>query len=155
MPIPVAGQAPLYKGTFDCLRLTVANEGVKGLYKGMGAPLVGVAPIFAISFMGYGVGKQIFGPKSGQRQFTYLEYFTAGAFSGISTTVIMAPGERIKCLLQIQQGSSGPKLYNGPVDCAKKLYKEGGIRSIYRGSGATLLRGRSNNLFILSILFVI
>ena len=36
----------------------------------------------------------------------------------------MAPGERIKCLLQIQQ-DGGKKLYNGPMDCAKKLYREG------------------------------
>uniref|UniRef100_A0A1I8BNR9 Congested-like trachea protein n=1 Tax=Meloidogyne hapla TaxID=6305 RepID=A0A1I8BNR9_MELHA len=29
---------------------------------------------------------------------------------------------------------------DGPVDVVKKLYKEGGIKSIYRGTGATLLR---------------
>lgn len=147
MPLPKPGEKPLYSGTLDCLKTTIRNEGVRGLYKGMGAPLVGVAPIFAISFMGYGIGKKIFGPGDGQ-QFTYLEYFTAGAFSGISTTIIMAPGERIKCLLQIQQASQGPKTYNGPVDVVKKLYKEGGIRSIYRGSGATLLRGKQQYYFL-------
>lgn len=31
--------------------------------------------------------------------------------------------------------------YAGPVDAAKSLWKEGGIRSIYRGTFATLLRG--------------
>lgn len=140
MPIPNPGEKPLYLGTLDCFKTTIRNEGFKGLYKGMGAPLVGVAPIFAISFMGYGVGKQIFSPTTGEN-YSYGQYFAAGAFSGIFTTIIMAPGERIKCLLQIQEGSTRPKLYNGPVDCIKKLYKEGGIRSIYRGAGATLLRG--------------
>ena len=33
------------------------------------------------------------------------------------------------------------KKYNGPIDCAKQLYREGGIRSLYRGTCATLLRG--------------
>lgn len=140
MPIPAASEKPLYSGTFDCLKKTVKNEGFKGLYKGMGAPLAGVAPIFAISFLGYGVGKQIFGPTPPEK-FTPLHYFAAGSFSGIFTTTIMAPGERIKCLLQIQEGSHHPKVYDGPLDCAKKLYKEGGIRSIYRGAGATLVRG--------------
>lgn len=139
MPIPKVGEVALYGGTFDCMRKTLTNEGFKGFYKGMGAPLAGVAPIFAISFMGYRVGKQIFSPKESNR-YTYQDYFLAGAFSGIFTTSIMAPGERIKCLLQIQQDAK-TKVYDGPVDCAKKLYKEGGIRSIYRGSGATLLRG--------------
>lgn len=147
MPLPAAGQKPLYAGTLDCMKKTLKNEGPKGFYKGMGAPLAGVAPIFAISFMGYRVGKQIFGPKEADK-FTYINYFSAGAFSGIFTTAIMAPGERIKCLLQIQ-GDSKHKIYDGPIDCAKKLYKEGGIRSIYRGTAATLLRG---NLFLLFIL---
>jgi solute carrier family 25 carnitine/acylcarnitine transporter 20/29 len=55
----------------------------------------------------------------------------------------MVPGERIKCLLQVQSGggSHSGVHYNGPLDVVKKLYKEGGIRSIYRGTGATLLRG--------------
>lgn len=137
-PIVKAGEVPLYTGTLDCFKKTVQNEGFRGLYKGMGAPLVGVAPIFAISFMGYGVGKQLFTPSEGRH--TYKDYFLAGAFSGIFTTLIMAPGERIKCLLQIQQGAGAPKVYDGPVDVVKKLYKQGGIASIYRGSAATLLR---------------
>lgn len=138
MPVPKPGEVALYGGTLDCMKKTISNEGFKGFYKGMGAPLAGVAPIFAISFMGYRVGKQIFSPGDSGR-YTYRDYFLAGAFSGIFTTSIMAPGERIKCLLQIQQDAK-TKVYDGPVDCAKKLYKEGGIRSIYRGSGATLLR---------------
>lgn len=142
MPIPTPGAAPLYTGTLDCFRKTVKYEGIFGLYKGMGAPLLGVSPIFAISFLGYGVGKKLLTPLRDQHQ--YLQYFAGGAFSGIFTTVIMAPGERIKCLLQIQQGAdaNAVKVYNGPVDCAKKLYRQGGMASIYRGSGATLLRGR-------------
>lgn len=154
MPIPQPGQQPLYLGTFDCLKKTITNEGFRGLYKGMGAPLAGVAPIFAISFFGYGVGKQLFGPPKGE-QFTVLQYFTAGAFSGIFTTIIMAPGERIKCLLQIQEGSAHPKVYDGPLDCAKKLYRQGGISSIYRGSGATLLRGTQYLFKIMHLFFIV
>lgn len=30
--------------------------------------------------------------------------------------------------------------YKGPVDCARQLYRQGGIRSIYKGTAATLLR---------------
>ncbi|XP_018322635.2 congested-like trachea protein [Agrilus planipennis] len=142
MPLPKPGEVPLYTGTWNCIVKTVRNEGVLGLYKGMGAPLMGVAPIFAISFFGYGVGTQIFGPKEEGKRMTTLQYFSAGALSGILTTVIMAPGERIKCLLQIQQDVTKPQLYSGPLDCAKKLYKEGGIRSIYRGSLATMCRGQ-------------
>jgi len=138
-PIPEAGQRPLYEGTFDCAKKTVQREGFKGLYKGMTAPLTGVAPIFAMSFFGFGLGKRL-QQSSSDQQLNNVQLFGAGAFSGVFTTTVMAPGERIKCLLQIQQGGNSPQKYNGMVDCAKQLYREGGIRSIYKGSLATLLR---------------
>ncbi|XP_026756082.1 congested-like trachea protein [Galleria mellonella] len=139
MPIPKPGEVALYGGTWDCFRKTIQKEGFRGLYKGMSAPLTGVAPIFAISFLGFGLGKKLIKSDDNQ-QLTNPELFAAGAFSGIFTTSIMAPGERIKCLLQIQQGGNVPQKYNGMVDCARQLYSEGGIRSIYKGSVATILR---------------
>lgn len=127
-----------YTGMMDCASKTIKKEGVRGLYKGMSAPIAGVAPIFAISFFGFGVGKKLL--QQEDKPLDNARLFAAGAFSGIFTTSVMAPGERIKCLLQVQQGSGGEQKYKGMIDCAKQLYKEGGIRSIYKGSLATLLR---------------
>lgn len=148
MPRPEPGQKPMYLGTFDCAKKIVKNEGFRGLYKGMTAPLTGVAPIFAMCFAGYAVGKRV--QQTGDdAKLTYPQIFVAGSFSGIFSTCITAPGERIKCLLQVQQGSAGvEKKYNGMLDCAAKLYKEGGLRSIFKGSCATLLRGKMN-LFVI------
>ena len=77
--------------------------------------------------------------------FSLSELFVAGGFAGVLTTAIMAPGERIKCLLQIQKDAKEKK-YDGPVDCAKKLYREGGIRSVYRGTVLTFMRGQSRSM---------
>jgi len=129
---------PIYRGAWDCVKQTVSKEGVTGLYKGMGAPLVGVAPIFALSFMGFGLGKKL-QQKEGET-LGVKELALAGALSGFMTTVIMAPGERIKCILQVQQAATGPPKYAGPIDVVKSLYKEGGIKSIFRGSAATCMR---------------
>jgi len=139
MPKLVPGEVPLYTGTWDCFSKTVKLEGFRGLYKGMAAPLTGVAPIFAISFLGFGIGKKL-QQNHPEDKLTRMQLFNAGAFSALGTTIIMSPGERIKCLLQVQQASSGPTKYNGPVDCVRQLYREGGLRSIYRGTAATLLR---------------
>lgn len=50
----------VYNGAFDCVRKTIAREGMaRGLYAGVSAPLVGVTPMFAVSFWGYGVGKKL------------------------------------------------------------------------------------------------
>ncbi|XP_066158444.1 mitochondrial carnitine/acylcarnitine carrier protein [Euwallacea fornicatus] len=138
MPLPKSGELSQYAGTLDCLKKTVKYEGPLGLYRGMGAPLLGVSPIFALSFMGFGVGKKLFCPED-IRQHTHSQYFVAGAFSGIFTTFIMTPGERIKCLLQIQ-GAGGGKPYSGPIDVFMMLYRQGGVAALYKGMGATLLR---------------
>ncbi|GAB6029130.1 hypothetical protein CHUAL_004908 [Chamberlinius hualienensis] len=139
MPRVEPGQTPLYSGTWDCAKKTVVREGFSGLYKGMMAPLVGVTPMFAICFFGFGVGKKI-QQTHPDEELTYRQLFQAGMVSGLFTTGIMAPGERIKCLLQIQTADGGKPKYNGMSDCAKQLYKEGGMRSLFKGTTATLLR---------------
>lgn len=106
----------------------------------MAAPLVGVSPLFALFFGGCAVGRWLQPKKAGQDEYTFVQNANAGAFAGLLTTVVMVPGERIKCLLQVQS-SGGPQKYNGPLDVLKQLYKEGGIKSIYRGTAATLMRG--------------
>ncbi|XP_008285868.1 mitochondrial carnitine/acylcarnitine carrier protein-like [Stegastes partitus] len=136
---PKAAQYALYTGTYDCFRKTVSKEGILGLYKGMGAPLAGVAPMMAISFFGFGLGKQLQQTDPG-KPLTHTQIFLSGCLAGVFTTVIVAPGERIKCLLQVQSSGGGSR-YSGPVDCAVRLYKEQGIRSVYKGTVLTLIRG--------------
>ncbi|XP_040263155.1 LOW QUALITY PROTEIN: mitochondrial carnitine/acylcarnitine carrier protein [Bufo bufo] len=137
-PKPGPGQLPLYSGTFDCFKKTLVNEGIKGLYRGMAAPIIGVTPMFAVCFFGFGLGKKL-QQKHPEEVLTYPQLFAAGMLSGVFTTAIMAPGERIKCLLQIQAATGGVK-YNGPMDCAKQIYREAGIRGIYKGTVLTLMR---------------
>ncbi|XP_037934323.1 congested-like trachea protein [Teleopsis dalmanni] len=139
MPKPNPGEPPLYAGTWDCAKKTIQREGPLGLYKGMSAPLTGVVPIFAMCFAGYALGKRL-QQTDANTKLTYTQIFIAGGFSGVFSAFVMAPGDRIKSLLQIQQGSGGEQKYNGLFDCAIKLYKEDGIRSVYKGLCATLLR---------------
>ncbi|XP_027858075.1 mitochondrial carnitine/acylcarnitine carrier protein isoform X3 [Xiphophorus couchianus] len=137
-PKPKPGESLLYAGTLDCFKKTLAKEGVKGLYKGMAAPIIGVTPMFAVCFFGFGLGKKL-QQRTPDDILTYPQLFAAGMLSGVFTTAIMTPGERIKCLLQIQ-ASSGKVKYAGPMDCVKQLYKESGIRGIYKGTALTLMR---------------
>lgn len=106
----------------------------------MAAPIAGVTPMYAVCFLGFGIGKKL-QQKTPDQVLTLGQLFNAGMLSGVFTTAIMAPGERVKCLLQVQAANpNAPALYSGPIDCAKKLYRQGGIRSIYKGTAATLMR---------------
>lgn len=133
-----------YTGGLDVVRKTLKADGVKGMYRGMGPPLVGVTPIFAISFWSYDTGKKLvyaMTPDRKDPKLSYGELAFAGFFSAVPTTLVAGPAERVKVLLQLQgqSGATGPT-YNGPVDVVKQLYKEGGLKSIWRGTGATLAR---------------
>ncbi|PWN46585.1 mitochondrial carrier [Violaceomyces palustris] len=133
-----------YKGALDVVKKTIQADGIKGLYRGMGPPLVGVTPIFAISFWSYDLGKKIvYGltPSRADPKLTMPELAFAGFFSAVPTTLVAGPAERVKVLLQLQgQGATSGPVYNGPVDVVKQLYKEGGLKSVFRGTGATLAR---------------
>lgn len=98
--------------------------------------------MFAISFWGYDLGKRIVSTASTvapDGQLSIAQISAAGFFSAVPTTLVAAPFERIKVLLQLE-GQSDVKKYSGPVDVVRKIYKEGGIRSLMRGSVATLAR---------------
>ncbi|CAB4408197.1 unnamed protein product [Rhizophagus irregularis] len=131
-----------YTGMVDATKQIIAKDGFRGLYRGMGPPLAGITPIFAISFWSYNLGKKIVlwaNPNRSSSDLSITELMVAGGISAGPTTLIMSPVERVKVLLQIQ-GQGGENKYKGPIDVVRQLYKEGGLRSIYRGVGATLAR---------------
>jgi len=131
---------PIYSGAADCVKQTVAKEGPRALYKGMFAPLMASSPIFALSFVGFGLGKKL-QQSHPDEAVGPLKLAAAGCLSGLMTTIIMAPAERAKCLLQVQAANSGQAAkYKGLTDVVLSLYREGGLRSIFRGSAATAAR---------------
>jgi len=133
----------VYTGAIDVVKKTVAKDGITGLYRGMVPPLLGVTPIFAISFWAYDASKKLILATTPNRKSDVLsipELAAAGFLSAVPTTLVTAPVERAKVLLQVQgQGGSEHK-YKGVLDVMKHLHKEGGLKSIFRGSGATLAR---------------
>ncbi|XP_071961252.1 mitochondrial carnitine/acylcarnitine carrier protein-like [Antedon mediterranea] len=134
------GESKLYKGTFDCFKKIVTKEGIRGLYKGMATPIIGITVVSGVNFFGYGCGLKLQDPSQPNNQYGAGQFFVGGMVSGVFKTLLVAPGERIKCLLQMQIDSAVGKRYAGPVDCAKQLYKQSGIRNVFKGTFATLVR---------------
>ena len=73
-------------------------------------------------------------PNRKSSELTLSELMFAGAFSAGPTTLVMAPVERVKVVMQ-----TNPHL-KGFIDATRHVYREGGLKSVFRGSGATLLR---------------
>jgi len=146
-------------GTFNIIRSIVVQEGAAGLYRGVFPPLASVVPAFAVTFLANDFAQnmilqhwshKIETHSTCQSRLTIEQYCVAGAFTAIPATAILAPSERIKCLLQIQaygeSAQSGPRAESRRMwKCIHSLYANGGLRSIYKGTGATLLRDIPGN----------
>ncbi|ROW04448.1 hypothetical protein VMCG_05013 [Cytospora schulzeri] len=138
----------VYSSAVDVVRKSIARDGLKrGLYAGVSAPLVGVTPMFAVSFWGYDLGKTIVqsvsAPSPAGTPLSIGQISAAGFFSAIPMTAITAPFERVKVILQVQDQKLKPgekPRYSGGLDVVRQLYAEGGARSVFRGSAATLAR---------------
>jgi len=141
------GETPPYKGTWDCASKIIRKEGPFGLYRGMGAPLTGVTPIYALCFFGYGIGQKIFCNEDSFKNLKLVDIGLAGATSGIFTTPIMAPLERLKCVLQVQAAGGSETKFKGPLDVVRHLYMTEGLPSVFRGFWATMARDSFGSLF--------
>lgn len=110
----------------------------------------------------------------GDSPLSITELACAGAFSAVPATLVAGPAERVKVLLQVcsdravtitaqhmskkqrtdiqVSGQGGNASYSGPLDVVRKLYAEGGMKSIFRGTGATLARdGPGSAVWVLSL----
>lgn len=62
----------------------------------------------------------------------------AGLAAGITASFVAAPVEQIKAKLQVQYDAA-TKRYTGPIDCARQIINNNGLRGLYQGLPATLL----------------
>lgn len=98
-----------------------------------------IAFIFAARFVGFQLGKKLQQANKDQK-LNSKQLFVAGFTSGLTSCFITAPVERLKCILQSQLNSNETKKFKGPIDCMRSLYKQNGIKSLFRGYSITLIR---------------
>ncbi|KAL6129307.1 hypothetical protein ACLB2K_072659 [Fragaria x ananassa] len=149
-PAPVPGQPPKFSGAMDAVRQTLAAEGPRGLYKGMGAPLATVAVFNAVLFTVRGQMETLLRSEPGV-PLTVGQQVIAGAGAGLAVSFLACPTELIKCRLQAQSAmaetGAGAGVvavavkYGGPMDVAKQVLKsEGGARGLFKGLVPTMAR---------------
>ncbi|KAI9349623.1 mitochondrial carrier domain-containing protein [Obelidium mucronatum] len=134
-----------YSGTFNCIVTILKEEKIRGLYKGMASPIVGVAAINSLLF---GVHGWFIHHIAGENTPTVANIFWAGCGSGFVNSFLSCPMELVKIRLQNQKsipsgtsfGANNLTTYSGNLDCIRKLYKSGGIRAFYRGLPTTIIR---------------
>jgi solute carrier family 25 (mitochondrial carnitine/acylcarnitine transporter), member 20/29 len=113
-------------------------------YKGTLTPLIGIGACVSVQFAGFHYARRAYESRNlqakGSPELSYGQYYASGAFAGITNTVLSSPIEHIRIRLQTQPHGAN-RLYNGPIDCVKKLAAHQGLlRGPYRGTAVTFLR---------------
>uniref|UniRef100_A0A0D9XMU0 Mitochondrial carnitine/acylcarnitine carrier-like protein n=1 Tax=Leersia perrieri TaxID=77586 RepID=A0A0D9XMU0_9ORYZ len=155
-PTPAPGQLPKYAGAVDAVKQTVAAEGPRGLYKGMGAPLATVAAFNAVLFTVRGQMEALLRSEPGQA-LTVKQQVVAGAGAGVAVSFLACPTELIKCRLQAQSAlaeaaaDSGVALPKGPMDVAKHVVREAGTKGLFKGLVPTMGREVPGNAVMFGV----
>lgn len=132
----------LYDNSFDCFKKIVRNEGFKGLYSGLAAQLVGVAPEKAIKLTVNDLVRKIGTNEDGS--ITMPWEIVAGMSAGGCQVIFTNPLEIVKIRLQMQGGILSKTLGPGEIPhkrlTAGQIVKQLGLKGLYKGASACLLR---------------
>lgn len=140
---------------------TIRKEGVTALYKGATPPLIGwmfmdSVMLGSLTFYRKFLHQNVFTPPLADtpsslaaisighdqkpHKLPVLGHAIAGVMAGSTVSFIAAPVEHIKARLQVQYSSNkADRLYKGPLDAIKKIYRFHGVPGLYHGLTATLL----------------
>ncbi|GLB39150.1 putative mitochondrial carrier (TC 2.A.29) family protein [Lyophyllum shimeji] len=103
---PAASPSQLrFKGPVDCLKQTWREEGPRGLYRGLTAPIVGSMAETAALFVAYSGFQDIiraFTSRSRTDKLSIPELGIAAAGAGFVSSFIITPVELVKCKMQVQ-----------------------------------------------------
>ena len=148
-----SGKARRFSGAWGCVKETFLKEGVRGFYRGMAAPLVMTGTVncllFGMQFNFVAALEKIYGIEEGK--FCTAIAMQAAVLSGAIIPLVVTPMEGIKARLQVQYVderrlvASTATHYSGPLDCAKKVYRNLGLwNGIYRGNTLVMACRMSN-----------
>ncbi|KAA8644759.1 hypothetical protein EYZ11_002211 [Aspergillus tanneri] len=133
-----------YSNALDCASKILKNEGPLAFYKGTLTPLIGIGACVSVQFGAFHEARrrleELNKKKYAVSTLSYGQYYLAGSFAGVTNSVLSGPIEHVRIRLQTQPHGAS-RLYNGPIDCIKKLSSQGGVfRGLFRGQAVTILR---------------
>jgi len=152
------GHPKVYKGLMGTGSVIWREEGLRGMYRGLGPIIMGYLPTWAVWFTVYNKSKKWMAQYHTN---TFVINFWSSVIAGASSTIVTNPIWVIKTRLMSQSGShdrsrfsvwpkgantptSRPTLhapwhYRSTLDAARKMYTTEGILSFYSGLTPALL----------------
>jgi ornithine carrier protein len=145
-----------YTGPLDCFRQSLAQDGVRSLYRGVSAPLVGAMAENACLFWAYRVTQDVLRhtvlPRGEDEKLPLSALIFAGGVAGSFTSFVLTPIELVKCRMQVpfETSPSSPSLASphrpraaaaaSPLAIIASVWRHDGLVGFWRGQLGTLLR---------------
>merc|ERR1711912_30628 len=136
-----------FNGLIDCLKKCAAKDGPAGLYRGFGISVVGIIAYRASFFGMFDTGKVIL-----FEDIKKANFFAMWGFAQVVTVsagIVSYPLDTVRRRLMMNAGKTGAEsMYDGTIDCFKKIYRDEGGRAFFKGCLSNILRGTGGALVL-------
>lgn len=136
------GAVKKYNGVADCLKKTVAENGVASLYNGIGPSTIGIVVYRGTQF-GLQDTIKAFNPYQKDTSIVgLLSKFLVAQIAVSASGIAAYPLDTLQ--RRLQNEATKPKaeqIYNGMGDCFAKILKDEGPKGFFKGALANVLRG--------------
>ncbi|XP_074271425.1 uncharacterized protein LOC141595359 [Silene latifolia] len=124
--------AMYYRGISHALQTICREEGFPGLYKGLGATLMGVGPSIAISFSVYESLRTYWQAKR-PNDSTLMVSLTCGSLSGVASSTVTFPLDLVRRRIQLEGAAGQARVYKSGFSAFGHIFRMEGLRGLYRG----------------------
>ncbi|XP_068644073.1 uncharacterized protein [Aristolochia californica] len=122
-----------YRGISHTLYTICRDEGIKGLYKGLGATLLGVGPSIAISFSVYETLRSSWQSRR-PHDSCVLVSLACGSLSGIASSTATFPLDLVRRRMQLEGAGGQARVYKtGLLGTFQHIIRTEGFKGLYRG----------------------
>jgi solute carrier family 25 citrate transporter 1 len=135
------------RNPFLIISRVAKTEGIKSLYKGCGALVIGSVGKDAVRFLGFDTVKNAFRDKE-TGALSPGNNMLAGMSAGVMASFIaVTPTERIKTALIDDARDKSTSRYTSTIHCIRSIIAEDGFKGLYRGLVGTTLKQASSTSF--------
>jgi solute carrier family 25 (adenine nucleotide translocator) protein 4/5/6/31 len=126
-----------FNGLVDVYRKTLKTDGIAGLYRGFVISCVGIIIYRGLYFGLYDSLKPIV--LTGTMKDSFIGSFFLGWGITIAAGLASYPLDTIRRRMMMTSGEAVK--YKSSIDCASQIIKAEGVKSLFKGAGANILRG--------------
>ncbi|CAL5229862.1 g13273 [Coccomyxa viridis] len=133
-----------YRNAWHCFRSILQYEGVRGMYRGVSAPLIGGALETGVNYAVYTYMLRTLG--TDVRRPDLVSVAVSAGTAGVVLSPLLSPFELVKCRMQMASLSRTQRpAYSTPWACFQDLLRTEGLKGMTRGIGATMARETPGN----------